>query len=67
VESEVACKHCMFFEYSSGEVGDCRIYPPVTYQGDDGSFPIVCRDWWCGEFLDKPLEPVLGPPRDNEK
>lgn len=50
---ETRCSNCQWFGYSSSI---CKRYPP-TYERDlsnDGGFPEVHADYWCGEFTFSP-------------
>lgn len=42
------CKHCKF--YMDVEVPHCRRLPPMREnEGKNAGFPIVNREWFCGE------------------
>ncbi len=55
------CDRCQFYEPKrNGKTrpgfrgdGECRRHPPVDRSKagpDQAVFPIVCCDWWCGEY-----------------
>ena len=51
--SDNVCRHCKHYEAQNAEIGQCRRYPPETYEDGDGmtiEFPLVKYDLWCGEF-----------------
>lgn len=49
------CEECDHFE-SIGDVGKCHRFPPeIDGKGQNSvdEFPIVRKDYWCGEFSKK--------------
>jgi hypothetical protein len=55
-KNTTTCKDCWFFERTNVAGGQCRRYPPKTFdtlvinQNNDGVFPNVNESWWCGEW-----------------
>ena len=50
---ENKCKHCKWFVEVDENKGECRRYPPVSKPKFCSLFPIVRKDYWCGEFTSK--------------
>lgn len=41
----------------------CRRYPPVAAEFGRGSFPLVEKEAWCGEYRHDPKAPMSPGPR----
>ncbi len=53
---ERACAHCNNAHHATGDIYECRAWPPETvYEDEDVRmvFPIVMADMWCGLFVRK--------------
>lgn len=57
------CQICKYYQIDGNDLskGSCRLKPPSVFlmMGNGGQtaqitqFPIVMKDWWCGEFESK--------------
>ena len=59
-QAEDECGECRFFEQqqeTDGFLGLCLRYPPVRVDhADEGLWPNVYKEWWCGEFVKSSLK-----------